>query len=156
VSISLKTRSAPGHRDEGLVVLVADDRDGQKNWFASRKNVINAPMAHVAVKHAPAAEHEQRRHEELAVELEQRREDRRGARERDVVARVVGEEAAEEPGVRSPGARSPASTRMPLTDSASVAVTRLKLSLARAGIETELHAEVPVDRPDHRRHRRAR
>ena len=89
----------PGHRDERLVVLVANDRDGGEKLVREQEKRDEAAHGHVAVKHPPAADQEQNRDKKLAVQLQQRGEDRRGAGQRDVKAGMIGQQTAEKAGV---------------------------------------------------------
>ena len=105
------------------------------------------------MKYAPPSQDEQYRHKELAVQLQQRRKNRRGPRKRDIIAGVVRQQAAEKPGVCLLPHES-------LRD--AYAADRLcegcrdpaEAVLGCAGQAAELHPEVIVDQPEDRRHRR--
>jgi hypothetical protein len=127
VSISRKIRSAPAIAMQRLVVLVADHRDRREEQVGQEEELMRSPISISCRETRASRPASAARDEELAVQLEQRREDRRGARERDVVA--SGRPAGERKRPAFVSCRTkPWVTRMPLTDSASVAVTRLKLS----------------------------
>ncbi len=139
----------PRHRDQSLVVLVADDLDRREEHVGEEEKLNEVAHLHVAVERPPAAEHEQNGDEELAVQLEQRHEDRRGARQGDVVPGVIVEQTAEQTRVRL----LPHKT---LRD--AHAVDRLgqrrrhpaEAFLRGAGILAQLDPEVPVERPEDR------
>jgi hypothetical protein len=100
--------------------------NGEKKKFASRMNMIRS-SAPCVMEDPPAPDEEQGRDEELAVQLEDRRQDRRGPRQGDVVPEWSARRLLKSPAFVSCRTK-PWVTRIPFTDSASVAVTRLKLS----------------------------
>ena len=136
-----------GHGEQRLGVLVADDGDGGEKLVREQEKRDEPAHRHVAMKYAPAADQEQQGHKELAVEFKQGREDGRGAGQRDVVARMVGQQIPEKTGI---GLLPHKALRHP------DAVDRFregggdaaKALLGGARILAELHPEVPVEQPE--------
>ncbi len=100
---------------------------------------------------APAADQEQQADEDLAVELEQRQEDRAGAGGAHIIARVVHEQVAEERGIgllahEALGDADAGDRLRERRGDAGEALLGLALRLE------ELAAEAPVERPDERPH----
>ncbi len=101
---------------------------GEKNRFAMKKNPTRSPTLVVGLgaQDPPAADEEQDRQEELAVEL-QERDEQAVSLEDDRVEPVSGPPPSSAKIRAFSSCRTkPCVTRMPRTDSASVAVTRLK------------------------------
>ena len=141
-----------GHGDQGLVVLGADRGDGGEELIREEEERDKAVEGHVAVEHAPAAEHEEDGDEELAVEFEKRREFCGGAGEGDVVAGVLGEEAAEESevGFLTDEALRDAHAADGFGERGSDAAEALA---GGARLLAQLHPKVVVDEPEDWSHR---
>ena len=132
--------------------MVANDGDGCEELVRQQEERDEVADLHLMVKHPEAAEQQQHGDEELAVELQQRREKRRRARERDTEARMVGEQRAKQAGV---GLLAHEALRdADAVDRLGERGGHAAEAVARgAGIEAELYAEVAVGHPEDRRER---
>ena len=118
-----------GHRRQRLVVLIAENLDRAEEDVGQEEEADQVAGRHLDVgrQHAVAADEQQGRDERLAVQFQERHEQPFHADGRHDVVAVPVIRSRNRPAFVSCRTKA-CVTRTPLIDSASVAVTRLKLS----------------------------